>query len=562
MRTLAHGVITFLLVFVLFSRPVAVPGTLTAQDDADSPDAILAAMTLEQKVGQMFVARLFGGELTEAGRALLQTWHPGAVVLLGDNTGTPAQVARLTSTFQQTVIDSGGTPMFIAIDQEGGFIARLTDGFTTWPAAMLLTATDDPDLAYRVGQAMAHELTAAGVNMNLAPVADLQTNLDNTVIGRRSPGSDPEQVGRVIAGVIRGMQDAGVMATVKHFPGHGDTHEDSHTTLPVIGHDRARLDTVELVPFVQAIDADVGAVMTGHLWLTEFDPDVPLAASLSHNIVTGLLRESLGYPGVILTDALDMDAIDTAYTLEDAAVRAILAGNDLVLIGAHIGEGTQMQIMQAVVDAVRGGTLDEARVDASVRRILAAKQRFGVLDWTPTETGTPDAMPDNTALVEELFRAGITTAFDTGHLLPLQPGETVGIVYPAGWGRIFRECQRDGVMIQWFGVYDYPDEAQIRAAGILRGLVDKLVIFTYDAYANTAQQALVAAAAGDATIVVALFSPYDALKFPPIGAYVITYSPIDPVIPVVCAMLFGEIPITGRLPVALPGLPTGEQAQP
>ncbi|NOG52361.1 MAG: glycoside hydrolase family 3 protein [Chloroflexi bacterium] len=178
------------------------------------------------KVAQMFLVGIYGPVLNEPNRRMLQDWQPGGAVLFVSNVGTPPEVTALINDWQQTVVDAGGTPMFIATDQEGGVIARLKDGFTTFPAMMLLTATGDVSLAMRTGEAMARELSAVGVNLNLAPVADLYTNLRNPVIGRRSFGSEPQRTGQMLAGLIRGMQAGGVMATAKHFPGHGDTRHD------------------------------------------------------------------------------------------------------------------------------------------------------------------------------------------------------------------------------------------------------------------------------------------------------------------------------------------------
>ncbi len=298
-------------------------------------DYLPSALTLDQKVAQMFIVNLYGSQLTEAGRDFLTQYQPGGVVLLPENIRTPEDVARLNNLYQQTIIDGGGLPLFISVDQEGGTIAHLREGFTTFPVSMLLTASGDTDLAYRVGQAMAEEMLAVGVNMNLAPVADLETNPNNPIIKRRSFGSDPAMVSPIVAAYIEGMQATNVLATAKHFPGHGDTSDDSHVGLPVVTLDRERLEAVELAPFRAAIEAGVSTIMVAHIWYPALEPQPDLPASMSYNIITGLLREEMGYDGLIVTDALDMDAIDTVYSYPNASLQAIKAGVDLV-IAAHV----------------------------------------------------------------------------------------------------------------------------------------------------------------------------------------------------------------------------------
>jgi beta-N-acetylhexosaminidase len=536
---------------VLLLVAVLVPAIHAEDDDIET---LLAAMSLEHKVGQMFMVRLYGGGLTEAGRDLLQTWQPGAAVLLATDDMPPEQITRLTNSYQEAITTAGGPPLLIAVDQEGGIIARLKHGFTTWPVPMLVTAADDPDLAYRVGERMAAELRAVGINMNLAPVADLRTNLDNPIIGRRSPGSDPHLVGRGLAGVVRGMQSAGVLATLKHFPGHGDTSEDSHVVMPAVEHSRDRLEAVELPPFIAGIEAGAAAVMTAHIWFPAFDPALPLPASLSHNVVTGLLREELSFDGLVVTDALDMDAIDTVYSPERAAVMAVQAGTDLVLIGAHIGETVQARAMQAVVEAVRAEEIDEARIDDSVRRILQTKRRFDLLAWEPLEPETAQARIDtdaSLALIEALFRAGVTVAYDHHDRLPLPATGQVAVIYPGNRSLVWHECSRYSDNLRWYAVSDSPTDEEITTAAVLASQVEVIVVFTRDAYHNRRQQDLVNVLPGDKTVVVALVSPFDRLRFPQIGAYVMTYSPLNPGIEAACAILFGALPAVGTIPVWL-----------
>lgn len=514
------------------------------------------SMTLEQKVAQMFLVALYGPTLNAPGRDFLQQWQPGGAVIFSSNAGTPDSVTRLTNSWQQTVIDAGGVPMFIATDQEGGTITRLKDGFTTWPVPMLLTASGDVSLAYRVGQAMANELSAVGVNMNLAPVADLYTNLRNPIIGRRSFGSDPERTGQMLAALIRGMQAGGILSTAKHFPGHGDTDSDSHTSLPIINRSREELDTIELAPFRWTVAAGVETVMVAHIWYPAIDPSGEIPASLSSNVVSGLLRNEMNFQGLIMTDAIMMDAIDTRYDYDEASIMAIEAGVDLIAFGAHLPPTSQGRAMQGVVDAVRSGRISETRINESVRRILDAKQRYGLLDWQPLDPDTASQRifsKDHETLVTELFRAGVTVAYDKNGVIPLDNTRKVAVVYSRSAVRRNCEPYHPADLTRWVTVAESPDGSQIQSAVSAASWADTVVVFTQNAGSNIEQQRLVQALPADKTVAVALFSPYDWQAFPDVSAYVTTYSPLDPGIPEVCGLLFGAFSSSAKLPVSLDG---------
>ncbi len=528
-----------------------------ARAQNDRVAQIMAQLTLKQKVAQMFLVGLYGETLNIPSKAFLQEWQPGGAVLFVSNISTPESVTALTNSWQQALIDAGGMPMFIATDQEGGQIARLKDGFTTWPVPMLLTASGDLELAQRVGLAMASELRAVGINMNLAPVADLYTNLRNPVIGRRSFGSDPILTGRMLAATVRGLQAGGVMATAKHFPGHGDTDRDSHTSLPIVHHPRESLERIELEPFRWTISAGVESIMVAHIWYPAFDPQGETPASLSRAIVTDLLRESMGFDGLIMTDALEMDAIDTRFSYGEAAIRAIQAGVDIVTFGAHLSPDTQARAMQAVLDAVNNGTLSESRIDDSVRRILDAKARYGILDWQPLDVSNASSRVDvaaHAALVDELFHAGVTVAYDRANMIPITSDVSVAIVYPASRQAIRTACAPLHPNIRWVTVSDTPTSADIEAAVYAARVTDRTLVFTQNAEVISAQQALVNALPAEKTIATALFSPYDWQAFPDVAAYVTTYSPLDPAVPAACDVLFGASPARGQLPVALDGV--------
>ncbi len=514
-------------------------------------DMRIEQMTLEQKVGQLFVFTFFGDTVPEAVQPVLERWQPGGFALLPSNIQTPEQITFLTNQIQTIITEAGGVPAFIAVDQEGGTIARLQEGFTRWPVPMLLTATQNEDLAYRFGRAVGTEMRAVGINMNFAPVADVLTNPSNVLLSRRTYGSHPELIAPVVSSVIEGMQDSKVMATAKHFPGHGDTVVDSHIELPVIDHDWWRLAQVEMTPFMASFDADVGAVMVAHIWYPSFDPDSETPASLSQRIVTGLLRDELAYPGIVMTDALDMDAIDRTYSPEEAALRAIMAGNDLVITGAHVSHEAQVRAMQGIVQAVRDGRIDEARINASVRRIFQAKDRFGVIGWRPLEPDFARFRIDSdthTVMIDEMFKRGITLVRNEGQLVPAL-GKTV-LIHPASRQSLNDKCETFGDF-QQLTVARSPSLQDIQFAQDVARDADRVIVITENAITDPQQAALVRALPPEKTIAVALWSPYDIQTYPDVAAYLVTYSSLTQLHEPLCAVLFGAAPAQGTLSVDL-----------
>lgn len=532
----------FFLLLICLVQPI--------QAQSTDIESILASMSLEQKVSQMFVVSFFGSVMTEPAEELLSTWQPGGVVFLPSNVENPAQITRLTNEIQQILVDSGGFPAFITLDQEGGLISRLGDGFTRWPAPALLTATQNPELAYQFGKALAEEMQAVGLNMNLAPVADLQTNSDNPIIGRRSFGSDPEMVSPILKAVIQGMQENGILATVKHFPGHGDTNADSHIELPVLSYSEYELLNRELIPFNAAISVGVESVMVAHISFPKIEGNTETPASLSYTIITKLLRERLGFQGLVITDALDMDAIDTVYSPGEAAIRAIQAGNDLVLIGAHVGAKTQGQAMQKVVDAVRNGEISESRINESVRRILSTKDRYGILDWQALEPDTAETRINHEAhepFIYQMFNEGITLVQDNQNLLPVS-GRVV-MIYP--WERLSLWTACQAANWQAFGIPQFPSDEEIQGAYQTTLSADRIIVFTKDVENNLAQQNLVWILPPEKTIVIALATPNDIQFLPDISTYLVTYSSLQQSHQTICDILHGRQTAQGQLSVML-----------
>lgn len=535
--------------------------SLHAQETVDDQiERRIQAMTLEQKVSQMFIISIYGDTINALGYDIITSWQPGGVALFGSNAINPTQITLLTNAFQSASIEAGGIPLFIATDQEGGWIQRLRDGFSEWPAMSLLNASGDADLAFRVGQKMGAELIAVGVNMNLAPVADLDTNIDNPIIGRRSWGSNLDLLKVTLPAYIAGLQSSGVSATAKHFPGHGNTLEDSHLTLPYVYDDLDQLRERELQPFRYAVDGAVDAMMVGHIWFSAIDPEQVQPASLSTNIITGILRGEMGYDGIVMTDAMEMNAISAYYTIEQAAVQAVLAGNDMLAFGPNMGHESQFAMMRAIVDAVYSGVIAEERINESVRRILLAKAERGVLDWQPLAPFEADQRIEaihSQAIIDEMFQRGVTVAFNHDNLIPVQTDETVALIYPASRLRIEWTCREHRMGLQWsqVGVPDHPAEGEIANVVRIASGVDRVIVFTDNVRDSSAYQQLVNALPLSKTIAVAYRSPYDAVAYPNVGAYMVTYAPHDGALQVACDVLFGEALAHGRLSTNLPILP-------
>ncbi len=401
--------------------------------------------------------------------------------------------------------------------------------------------------------------------MNLAPVADLLTNPDNPIVAQRSYGSDPQLTGKTISQVVQGLQAGGVLATLKHFPGHGDTTSDSHVDLPVLNLSRERLESTELVPFRMGIAAGAEAVMVAHIWYSTLEPDEVRPASLSASVVTGLLRDELGFDGIIMTDALDMDAIDVRYTYPQAAVMAVQAGVDMLAMGPGIGLDTQAEMMQAVIDAVRSGEIPESRIHESAQRILDAKARYKLMNWQPLDPATASERINqeaHEAQIDALYPAAVTLAYDRSALVPVPSERATLVIYLASRPSIQTACQSYRSDLHWLGVSQYPTEQDIAWARQAASTAETVVVVTEDAADITAQQQLVQALPPEKTVVLALGSPFDWQAFPDVAAYVLTYSPRHAGLFAGCGVILGGLPAPGVLPVTLsPELPAGSGAE-
>ena len=398
------------------ATPAATPTPTPTPEPTPTPDPIaeaVAAMTTEQKVSQLLVAGIEGTQLGQDAVQAVQDYQVGGVILFGRNVESAGQLAELTNGLKD--LNGDYTPLFLCVDQEGGRVDRMPPEVDDLPPALDFGAIADAgarmDACFALGQTLAAQCAAFGFNMDFAPSMDIWSNPENTVIGDRAFGTDAATVTGAANEAALGILSGGVIPVAKHFPGHGDTAVDSHYGLPVVDKTLEELEERELVPFRQAIDttcvygtygdAAIPAVMVAHILMTQLDPDWP--ASLSHKVVTGLLREELGFDGVVCTDDLTMGALSETWGVGEAAVLAVEAGCDLLLV-CH-GADNLTAARDALLEAVDSGRISPERLDESVKRILSLKAEYGLTN-DPVDTPDVDALNARIgALTEQITEA-------------------------------------------------------------------------------------------------------------------------------------------------------------
>jgi beta-N-acetylhexosaminidase len=477
-------------------------------------------LPLDEKIGQLFVPAF--GSRDEA-LSMIKQYHVGGFIYFPANARTPRQTAKLSNALQQAT----RIPLLIGVDEEQGAVSRLPY-LTRFPGNMALGATRRPDDVRTAAQITGAELRAVGINQDYAPVADVNVNAANPVIGVRSFGSDPTLVAQLIGAAVDGYRSAGVAATAKHFPGHGDTATDSHTGLPVIKHSRAAWQKLDAPPFQAAIAHGVDAIMSAHIVVRGLDRSGD-PATLSSKVLTGMLRGTLGFKGVIVTDSLQMAGARRAYGDAATAVRAVNAGADQLLMPPNLP-----QAFEAVRRAVREGTISKARLDAAVTRILRLKEQRGLFSGRLADPGKADSVVGSAAhkaAVHRVAEHSITLVKNDGGTLPLR-NKRVYVTGPDG-AAVARALRRQGV----------------QTVGTLQA-ADVAVLTTLNAPAAIA--AGVRALGRTPVVVAALGEPYDLAHTGPAKAALTTYSPSAASISALAKVLTGSVRPTGRLPVTIP----------
>lgn len=357
---------------VITAEPTPPPEPMESSDPLEE---LLARMTVEEKVGQLLIAGIEGTEPGPDAEAAISAAQAGGIILFRSNVESVAQLTALTNRLKE-LNQNNPVPLLLCVDEEGGVVSRMPRELVHLPNMAEFGKTGDPALTYAVGRALADLCRNQGINMNFAPVLDVWSNPQNTVIGPRAFGSDPETVISMGLPVMQGLRDYGVIPVIKHFPGHGDTLVDSHKALPVVEKSLDELWELELKPFAAAIADGAEVVMAAHILELGIDPDLP--ASLSPKVVDGLLRKEMGFDGVVCTDDLTMGAISGRWGMGEAAVLAVEAGCDLLLV-CHGGDNLA-QARQVLLDAVGSGRISQERLDESLRRILTLKDAYALSD--------------------------------------------------------------------------------------------------------------------------------------------------------------------------------------
>lgn len=593
MVRLLLAVLAGALFVTLTSAQSPAPGALDREAQRWVDDTF-RRMTLDQMVGQVLMPR-FASVYTSSDSdefdrlvQLVHEAHIGGVIGFGGEEpvpqvllnptygsitlGQPLALASILNRLQAIA----PIPLITAADFEWGVGMRIAGG-TKFPRAMAFGAAGDEALAAEAGRITAVEGRALGVHINFAPVADVNNNPRNPVINTRSYGEDPARVGAMASAFLRGLQQGGMIATLKHFPGHGDTEVDSHLGLPVVAHDRSRLDQVELAPFRAGIAAGADAVMVAHVEMPSLDK-TPGPATFSRPVVTGLLREQLGFNGLIVSDAMNMDAVTRLGSAGENAVKAFNAGIDLILDSRET-----LEAFRALKAAVESGEIPRARLEASVRRILTAKARLGLhrtrtvsLDTLPTVVGTRR----HAAVAQQVSDRAITLLKDERNQVPLRLAPDASVLYlsvldyPAQWriaapSRTIIPALRE--RFADFQAVEISDASSPNELTLVRTLASR-----YDA---VIAGIFVRASSGSGRIdlapsvvrllrdlarqterrnqpFIAVFfgNPYVPMSVPELPAMLETYDFSDYAELSAVRAIMGEIPIGGRLPIALPGM--------
>ena len=542
-------------------------------------DRTLAALSPRDRVAQLVTVWMLGdyANVQDSSYAKVARWvagdHVGGIIM---SLGSPLEVAAKVNSMQRLALASGPrVPLLVSSDLEPG-LGRFEGGVFTphlWsagaatvlPTNMAAGATGRADDAETMGRIVGLEARAAGIHVDFAPDADVNNNPGNPVINVRAFGEDPQAVARYTTAWVRGLQGVGVAGVAKHFPGHGDTDTDSHLALPVVRSDRARLDRVELVPFRAAIAAGVVGMMSAHIALPAIEqPGVP--ATLSPRVMTGLLRDTLGFRGTTFTDALTMEGVGQGYPVERACVMSVEAGADVLLMPTDVA-----RCVDAVVAAVGAGRLTQARVDTSVRRVLELKVRTGAVSRPLVDLEELRAVvgaPAHRAAARDVAARAVTLLRDSSNLVPSGAGRTItAVVYApdaeVAAGQAFvAELKAGARQLREFRVSPRTSPAALDSIALAAQASDRLVVMTYTrtfegagrlAIPAHVAQWIDAQAATGKLVVAAGGNPYVIRQFPRVTSYLVTYGRGEALERAAARAVLGLAPVTGRAPVSLPG---------
>ena len=514
-------------------------------------------LTLEQKIGQLLVVGFHTKVLNEDFEELIKKYHFGNVIVFQRNIENSLQLGELDNSIQTLMEKHNNIPAFIGIDQEGGMVVRLFNKATYFPGNMAVAAGISCVEAYEIGAAIGRELHDVGVNINFAPVLDVNNNPQNPVIGVRSYGDIPEKVAQYGKHFFKGLQSEKILSCGKHFPGHGNTNVDSHLGLSTISSDLLELRKVELVPFVEAINNGIDGIMTTHILFSSLEKN-NLPATLSKTVLTGLLKEELGFKGLVVTDCMEMKAITSNFGIEDAAIKALNAGIDLLCI-SHTKE-VQIRAFNAIKRAVETGIISMEVLDSKVEKILYFKEKYDLYNWRKLNGKIHDEeLKRHAKLAMAISEKSITLVKDQKGLLPLKSEGLISIT-PISMAISIADDEIEKANLGKVLAYDIGCKyinynlKEIDEDGIISKVSNKKTILfgSYNLNLNQSQKSLLdrLIATGKDIVLVALRNPYDISNYKnEISTILCTYEYTKLSVNSVIKVLKGEIAPQGRLPV-------------
>lgn len=512
-------------------------------------------MTIEEKIGQMIGLAFAGTSYSEELRKQVEEIKAGLIIFFKDNCANPKQIFELN----QKIYQNAKIPPFIALDQEGGMVARVTEGVTQSPGAMAISATQSPKNAYKLAYNMGCDLVKLGFNFNFAPVGDINNNPLNPVINVRSYSENPDVVCTYVKEAVKGYQDAGIMTSIKHFPGHGDTVVDTHLGLAKVDYDRDRLYKMELKPFIMAKEEGFPGIMAAHIMYTKYDSEFP--TTLSHKVITGLLRKELGYDGLVVTDSLTMKAVFDNFSLEEIVYHGLDSGCDILLLCGARDIKMQQEFYEIALRLVKEGKIKEERINESVERILRYKAQF----VKPMAEHFEDiesmlAKKEDVAFSEDVSLKSITLVKDELNLLPLAKHQKTLIVFPKIKVVTLVEDENNNPK-SLRDYFDYPvdniyvslDPTAEEQQSLLSKIKDyeRIVYCSYNACFNREQASLINKIDVHKLIVCAIRTPYDARVLTNTKTYLCSYEATPLSLASLAKVLTGQAKPCGKMPVTI-----------
>ena len=515
----------------------------------------ISEMTLKEKVGQMIGLAFSGDKYSPELKMQVEDIEAGLIIYFKDNCVSPKQIFELNKEINK----NAKIAPFISSDQEGGMVARVTEGIVQSPGAMAIGATQNKENAYLLAKNMGIELRHLGFNFNFAPVGDVNNNAKNPVINVRSYSENPEMVADYMEEAVKGYHEAGLMTSVKHFPGHGDTAVDSHVGLPIVDFDKSRLDKIELVPFKRVIDDNLPGIMASHVMYTKYDKKYP--TTLSNKIITGLLRNEMGFKGLVVTDSLTMSAVFDNFTLEEIVYNGFNSGCDILLLCGARNVEMQKEFASIALRLAEEGKIPMSTIDASVERILKYKEMYHVGEMAEKfeDISSDLENPSRMALAQKVADDSLTLLKNENGLLPLKKTDKVLVVFPQIKVVTLVEnddntlsCLADYMPFKVDKHYISISPSAEEKASLLSKIdkYDKIVYCSYNANFNESQAELINTIDKQKLVVVAVRTPYD-ITVLDVPTYVCSYEASVLSFKALAKYLTGEIEAKGVLPVSI-----------